>query len=82
MSPVVIKFQVIDLERLPASWRRVKDFLYNKAGPYGAFSGQNLHLPHTPPSAPTMFSVCFLPIEKSLSTNLIREVRKYRNKRK
>lgn len=43
MSPVVIKFQVVYLERLPASWRRVKDFLYNKAGPYGAFSGQNLH---------------------------------------
>ena len=25
MSPVVIKFQVVYLERLPASWRRVKD---------------------------------------------------------
>ena len=54
MSPVVIKFQVVDLERLPASWRRVKDFLYNKAGHYRAFSGQNLHL-SSPRSLPASY---------------------------
>lgn len=80
MSPVVIKFQVVDPERLPASWWRVKDFLCNKAGPYGAFSGQNLHLP--PPFHPHHVLCLLLTYRKALSTNLIREVRKYRNKRK
>lgn len=54
MSPAVIKFQVVDLERLPASWMRVKDFLYSKAGPYGAFSDQSLH-PSTPRSLPASY---------------------------
>ena len=74
VSSVVLKPQVVDLERLPASWKRVKDSLCNGAGPYGAISGQ---------TAPPMSSTCFLSVEKLYQgINLIREVKKCGHKGK